>query len=349
MSQLFSTVVMKTDLSESTRRLSTLGEEQLRAFLEEHKELVLAIAARHSGTLVKGEGDAFWLLFPSVTAAALAAMTILEELQMEQVRKEGEARVEARIAIALGDVLHLGGDIFGDTVNLTARLEALTPINEIYLSQAAWLAINKAELNTSFVQEAVVKGFSDPIRVYKVDQQYRSRLISNQVIVVTDLNGFTAYAENHPISELEKLFAILSELQNVACRDYGGMVRIFLGDSSLLTFTEPASAFAAVDFMVQGWQAFRARSECPCNLCVAVAKGDMYAFRSHLFGADITNTFRLLRVGKQLGTTGDNVVVAQERVQKELATSDWATRLEATAVPPGMTLPHNESLLYRLA
>ena len=139
MSNLLTTVIMKTDWRDSTGRIRSLVEADLSVTLVEHKQLILRITEQHGGRAVKGEGDAFWLVFPSVTAAALAATAMQEELRLAQAGK-GDDRLAIRIAITLGDVLHQEHDIFGEAVNLTARIEGVTPPDEIYLSPAAWLA-----------------------------------------------------------------------------------------------------------------------------------------------------------------------------------------------------------------
>lgn len=81
-----------------------------------------------------------------------------QELRRLQSGKSDDNRLSIRVMIALGDVLHQDRDIFGDTVNFTATIESITPQNEIYCSQAAWLALNKAEVQTSFVNEFSWKG-----------------------------------------------------------------------------------------------------------------------------------------------------------------------------------------------
>jgi len=130
---LRATVIMKTDISGSTVRFRGLSEADLLALLAEHREFLTRPAAAHDGRVVKPEGDGFWLTFPSVTAAALAAMTMQEELRLAQ-PDTGDDRLVMRIVITLGDVLHEEGALVGDTVVLTARIEAITPPDEIYVS-----------------------------------------------------------------------------------------------------------------------------------------------------------------------------------------------------------------------
>src|SRR5262245_24966354 len=106
MAQLLSTVVMKTDLRSYTARVRGLDEGGLRTLLQDHTALVQPIIAAHDGQIIKGAGDAFWITFPSVTAAARAAIAMLRELRHTQVGQPEERRLAMRAVIALGDVLH---------------------------------------------------------------------------------------------------------------------------------------------------------------------------------------------------------------------------------------------------
>ena len=150
MTTLRTTVIMKTDIQGSTVRFRALLEADLEALLTEHRQFVSRLAAAHEGRIVKPEGDGFWVVFPSVTAGSLAAMRMQEELRLAQPTR-GEDRLMMRIVFTLGDVLHQEGALVGDAVVLAARIEDITPPDEIYLSAGAWLAMNQAEVRTSFV------------------------------------------------------------------------------------------------------------------------------------------------------------------------------------------------------
>ena len=126
MTALRLTAIMKTDISGSTPRFRSLTGTDLAASLAEHRVLISRLTAEQDGRIVKGEGDSFWIIFPSVTAASLAAISMQEELGRAQSNK-GDDRLAMRIVITLGDVLHEDGDIFGDAVALAARIESVTP------------------------------------------------------------------------------------------------------------------------------------------------------------------------------------------------------------------------------
>jgi class 3 adenylate cyclase len=78
---------------------------------------VSRVAAAHDGRIVKPEGDGLWMIFPSMTAWALAAMTMQEEFRLARMGK-GDDRLAMRIVPTLGDVLHQEGALVGDAVVL---------------------------------------------------------------------------------------------------------------------------------------------------------------------------------------------------------------------------------------
>ena len=254
MTILRATAIMKTDISGSTVRFRALPEADLHALLVEHREFLNLHAAAHEGRIVKPEGDGFWLVFPSVTAAALAAMAMQEELRLAQPNKADD-RLAMRVVITLGDVLHEEGALIGDAVVLTARIESITPPDEIYLSAAAWLAVNQAEIRAALVDRFPLKGFSDSVPVYRVEQTHRTRVIANQYIVVTDLRNFSGIMETVPMTTVEKILEALFELANRVAREFSGTVRFSVGDSYLLTFADASLTMTAAERLSGCWGA----------------------------------------------------------------------------------------------
>jgi class 3 adenylate cyclase len=224
MTTLRTTVIMKTDIRGSTVRFRALPEVDLDALLTEHRRFVSRLAAAHDGRIVKPEGDGFWMVFPSVTAGALAAIAMQEELRLAQVGK-GDHRLAMRIVLTLGDVLHQEGALVGDAVVLAARVEDITPPDQIYLSAAAWLAVNQAEVRTSFVDAFALKGFPQPVLVYRIEQTHRSRVIAGQYIVITNLLGYTALVAKSPMATMEQILNRLFELHDRVCRECSGTNR----------------------------------------------------------------------------------------------------------------------------
>src|SRR5262245_21137607 len=213
---LRTTAIMKTDIRDSTVQFRMLPEVDLETLLTEHRQFVSRLAKAHHGRIV--EADGFWLVFPSVTAAALAAMNMQEELRLAQPGK-GDARVAMRIVLTVGDVLEREGALVGDAVILAARIETITPPDEIYMSMSAWQAANKAELRAAFVETFTFKGFPEPLAVYRIEQTHRMRVVPDQYIVVTDLRFGTIVGESS-LRVVERILDGLLDLVSRVCADF---------------------------------------------------------------------------------------------------------------------------------
>jgi class 3 adenylate cyclase len=344
MSTLRTTAILKTDLSGSTARFRTLPEPDLTALLAEHRALLTRIAAEHEGHIVKPEGDGYWIVFPSVTGAALAAMAMQEELHVAEAGK-GDRRLVMRVVITLGDVLHQEGALVGDAVVLAARIEALTPPDEIYLSAAAWLAVNQAEVRTALVDVFTLKGFPGPVPVYRVEHTYRTRVLEDQNIVVVDLQGFSSFYETASIAEAEKILDRLHEVVGGVCRDLGGVIRHSAGDSYCLTFPRPEVAIAAAERLVQAWPTPGSPGASRCALSMAVHRGVLYSFRDFLHSPDLNVAAAVERAfSRRPGREGIAFVTGQ--VRRALAGPAWDTRLQRVDVTLDARLAGME--IYRL-
>jgi class 3 adenylate cyclase len=344
-SALRATAILKTDLAGSTLRFRALGEADLTALLSEHRALLSRVAALHDGHIVKPEGDGFWLAFPSVTAAALAAMRMQEELRLGQANA-GDDRLTMRIVITLGDVLHQEGAMVGDAVVLATRIEPLTPPDEIYVSEAAWLAMNRAEIRTARVDSFTVKGFADPVTVHRIEQTHRTRLLEAQYILVADLKGFTPLIEAAPSAVVESLLDGLLDAVTHACREGGGVVRFTTGDGYCLTFLAATAAVSGAEHLLTSWEAVARRLGVRCLLNVAIHKGTLRAYRSYLYGPDLNAAFGAER-GSQRALAGAGGVFVTGPVRNDLAGTPWEPRLvllsSATA-----SARHKDVDLYRL-
>ena len=316
---------MKTDIKGSTVRFRMLHGADVEALLSEHRQFVSRLAGAHDGRVVKLEGDGLWVVFPSVTAAALAAMSMQEELRLAQPGK-GDARVAMRIVLTLGDVLHQEGALVGDAVVLAARIEDITPPDGIYLSASAWLALNRAEVRALLVDTFTFKGFPEPVPVYRIEQTHRMRVIPDQYIVVTDLHAFGTIAESSPLTLVEKILDQLLELVGRVCVDFSGTHRSNAGDAYLLTFPDAERAMAAVERLAEGWNAFQQDEAMHCPMNVAVHKGVLYAFRSYLLSRDITVAWNLESATSRLGSSGTSIFLTGQ-VRKDLAGTQWDERL----------------------
>ena len=134
-----------------------------------------------------------------------------EALRLAQTNK-GDDRLSMRIVIGLGDIVRLDDAMIGDVVPLIVRLETITPADEIYLTSAAHSALAPAEIQTALVNSFPLKGFIQPITVYRVEQRHRTRIISDAYLLYSDLCDFTRVVGSLPVVTIEQILDDLATL-----------------------------------------------------------------------------------------------------------------------------------------
>jgi adenylate cyclase len=139
------------------------------AALKSHRvDLIDPIIADHNGRIVKLMGDGALIEFASVVDAVACAVAIQTGMAGRNADVPGEHQIKFRIGVHLGDVIVEGDDIYGDGVNVTARLEALAEPGGLCLSQQAYDQVEtKLDLSCEDLGEQQVKNITRPIRVWR--------------------------------------------------------------------------------------------------------------------------------------------------------------------------------------
>jgi adenylate cyclase len=126
------------------------------------REVLEIISSELNGKIIQYYGDGCLLLFNSSTDAAEFAKLLQSDLNEDPV-------VPVRIGIHMGDVLLHHGNVFGDVVNIAARIQALAPSGGIYVSEMVYRNIvNKQGLDCMFVKEEALKNIKDTVRIYEL-------------------------------------------------------------------------------------------------------------------------------------------------------------------------------------
>ncbi len=161
--------IMLTDIKGFTSKTAGFSRAQTQELLSRHRELVLPVIEKFRGRLVKTIGDAFLAAFDSPTDAVLCGMEIQDVLRAHNAERAQQDRIEIRIAINSGEVaVHDDGDVYGDPVNITSRLESIAEAGEVFFTEAVYLAMNKREVPSSEIGYRQFKGVPEKIKVFRV-------------------------------------------------------------------------------------------------------------------------------------------------------------------------------------
>jgi len=143
-------------------------EEWTLRTLNTYKEVMRSLIQQHRGRVVSTEGDRVLAEFASVVDAVQCAVEIQQVLRAKNAVLPENRRMDFRIGINLGDVIEEGEQIYGDGVNIAARLEGLAEAGGICISGSAYEQIeNKLPLRYDYLGEHEVKNIAKPVRVYR--------------------------------------------------------------------------------------------------------------------------------------------------------------------------------------
>jgi adenylate cyclase len=144
-------------------------EEGTLRTLTAYREVMAALIQQHHGRVVNAPGDALLAEFESVVDAVKSAVEIQQELAKRNAGLPTDRRMEYRIGINLGDIMVEGEAIYGDGINIAARMESLADGGGICISGTAFDQVeNKLSLGYEYLGEQTVKNIAKPIRVYRV-------------------------------------------------------------------------------------------------------------------------------------------------------------------------------------
>jgi adenylate cyclase len=150
-------------------RLMGDNEEATVQTLTEYRGVMTSFIQQHRGRVVDSPGDNLLADFASVVDAMQCGIVIQQELKNRNQALPEHRKMRFRIGINLGDVLLEGERIYGDGVNIAARMEGLAEGGGICLSGTAYDQVkNKLPLKYEYLGEREVKNIADPVRVYRV-------------------------------------------------------------------------------------------------------------------------------------------------------------------------------------
>lgn len=162
------TAILSADVVGYSRLMGDNEEATVRTITEYRKVMTNCIQ-EHGGRVVDAKGDNVLAEFPSVIDAMRCAVEIQRELKMRNTDLPEHRRMDFRIGINLGDVIEEDAAIYGDGVNIAARLEGLAEPGGICISGIVYDQIkNKLKVSFDYLGEQKVKNITEPVMAYKV-------------------------------------------------------------------------------------------------------------------------------------------------------------------------------------
>jgi adenylate cyclase len=163
------TAILAADVAGYSRLMGADEEGTLEGLKALRRELVDPKITEHRGRIVKTTGDGMLVEFASVVDAVRCAVEVQQGIPERNTDTRPESRIEMRIGINLGDVIVEGDDLYGDGVNIAARIEALADPGGVFVSNTVHDHVrDRLPFVFEDLGEQQVKNIARPVRVYRV-------------------------------------------------------------------------------------------------------------------------------------------------------------------------------------
>ena len=198
------TAILSADV-EGYSRLMGEDEDATIKTLTAYRDLMTTLIEKHRGRVVDSPGDNLLAEFGSVVDAVRCSVEIQEELRVRNAELPENKRMQFRIGINLGDVVQEGERIYGDGVNIAARVEGLAEGGGICISGTVYDSIkNKLSLTYESLGEHTVKNITEPVRVYRMrvgpeaavqpkPKQWRKAALAALIVLIVAAGAFTIW------------------------------------------------------------------------------------------------------------------------------------------------------------
>lgn len=185
--------ILAADVAGYSKLMAADEEGTLTALKAHRRTLSDPKIKQHHGRIFKTMGDGILVEFPSVVDAVKCALEIQRGMAARNAKIGPDRRIEFRMGINIGDVIEDGGDVFGDGVNVAARLEGIATRGGICVSrQVLDLVEGKVHLSCRELGRQNLKNIARPIEVYRLDLNDGGSLAA-QVLAKSDLKQEIRY------------------------------------------------------------------------------------------------------------------------------------------------------------
>ena len=180
------TAILSADVKGYSRLMGEDEEATIRT-LTVYRAIMSTLIQQHHGRVVDSPGDNLLAEFASVVDAVQCAIEIQQELKARNTHLPSERRMEFRIGINVGDVVVEEGRLYGDGVNIAARVEGLAEPGGICIAGTVYDQIkSKIPFNYDYLGEQVVKNIVEPVRVYRLVLRVPSPLAGEPVLSLVE-------------------------------------------------------------------------------------------------------------------------------------------------------------------
>ena len=177
------TAILSADVKGYSRLMGEDEEATIRTLIA-YRALMTAYIQRQRGRVVDSPGDNLLAEFASVVDAVRCAVAIQHEVQERNTDVPDQRKMEFRIGLNLGDVVVEGERIYGDGVNIAARLESLAEPNGICISGTVYDQVEtKLPLTYEYLGEQTVKNIAKPVRVFRVSMNGAATALAEQLVL----------------------------------------------------------------------------------------------------------------------------------------------------------------------
>ena len=144
--------------------------------LSEHDKILSEIINSNYGNIIKHINESIFIEYPSATDATECALEIQKKLKIFNASSPKDFQINVGIGIHMAEVYEEDGDLFGDGINLAARIKSVSSANEIFTTQAVYNSIrSEKHIHIKDIGRVVLKNIKDPERIFKV---YNSKIES---------------------------------------------------------------------------------------------------------------------------------------------------------------------------
>ena len=162
------TAILSADVKGYSRLMGEDEKGTVRT-LSTYRKIMTTLIQQSRGRVVDAPGDNVLAEFGSVVDAVQCAIEIQKELKAKNTELPENQKMEFRMGVNIGDVIEEGKKIYGDGVNIAARIESLAEGGGICISGTVYDQVkNKLDLEYEFLGEKEVKNIAEPVRVYRV-------------------------------------------------------------------------------------------------------------------------------------------------------------------------------------